>query len=217
MSEKRSLQDKVDLLELELKKKDQSLAAANESSDRDTRALPIAPDAIADSTEGRGLESFQGRSVSASPVALSSRRPYVYLIIDGDANHFLPELLQAGGRGGEIAAERLKQEVSKFVAVRRYIPQSYTLKVQIFMNRQGFVDTMNQYDKIPKDHINACLNRFYQSQPTWDLVDTGGLRESADTKLKGTTIIQGHGSDTRSNGHKQQTSISSSKTRTVLQ
>jgi hypothetical protein len=105
--------------------------------------------------------------------------------VDGDANLFLPELLRAGARGGEAAAERLKQEVFKFVMARRKIPQSCKIKLQIFMNRTGLVETLSTFDRTAKDDINACLDRFFQSQPTWDLIDTGPLRESADTKIKG--------------------------------
>lgn len=122
--------------------------------------------------------------------ALQSRRPYVCVIIDGDANHFLPQLLRAGAHGGEATAERLKQEVSKFIAARLHIPHSCTVKLQIFMNRSGFVDTVHKYDQTARNIINACLDRFFQSQPTWDLVDTGGLQESADTKIKGTIALR---------------------------
>jgi len=107
--------------------------------------------------------------------------------VDGDANLFLPELLRAGARGGEAAAERLKQEIFKFLLARRQIPQSCKIKLQIFMNRTGLVETLSTFDHTAKQDINACLDRFFQSQPTWDLIDTGPLRESADTKIKGTT------------------------------
>jgi hypothetical protein len=140
---------------------------------RETPSRPNAPSSRATS------------SVSSSRLALHSRRPYVCVIIDGDANHFHPALLKAGGRGGEAAAERLKQEVFKFIAERGNIPFSCVVKVQIFMNRAGFVETVSRHDQMPKCVIDCCLDRFFQSQPTWDLVDTGVLRESADTKIKG--------------------------------
>ena len=112
------------------------------------------------------------------------------LIIDGDANHFLPMLLKAGAAGGNEAAQRLKREISNFIAARRHIPQSCVVKVQIFMNRTGFVDTVHRIDHTAKHLINSCLDHFFQTQPTWDLVDTGALRESADTKIKGMIALQ---------------------------
>jgi hypothetical protein len=57
------------------------------------------------------------------------------------------------------------------------------------MNRTGFVETVSRHDQTPKCVIDCCLDRFFQSQPTWDLVDTGAPRESADTKIKGLTAL----------------------------
>ncbi len=137
-----------------------------------------------------GIILSQARSASVVRSATCSRRPYVCVIIDGDANHFPPELFRAGGRGGEAAAERLKHEVSRFITERTYIPRSCMIKVQVFMNRSGFVNTVYSLDHTPKELINSCLDRFFQSQPMWDLVDTGPRQESADTKIKGNVPLQ---------------------------
>lgn len=192
------------MLELELADREGSLAAAERfgpielkkisdllyETQRELQEAKVAIEKLQRDAENRidAPTLHQTRSHSVAPSAFRSRRPYVCLIIDGDANHFLPALLKAGGRGGEAAAERLKKEVSKFIAERRCIPQSCMVKVQIFMNRAGFVQTVHRHDQTPKNIINSCLDRFFQSQPTWDLVDTGSLRESADTKIKGTIV-----------------------------
>lgn len=200
LAEKRILEEKVKRLELQLEAKARDLTGAGTAQDRNVSAEALEETRIggkeADAVDEKVLQEratiscarkgSQGRTDSATTrTTLRSRRPYVCVIIDGDANHFLPALLQAGARGGEVAAERVKQEVSQLIAERPHIPDTYALKVQVFMNRQGYVDTIIRYDKTPKDLIDSCLDRFVQSQPTWDLVDTGGLRESADTKVKG--------------------------------
>jgi hypothetical protein len=132
----------------------------------------------------------QTSSPSSARRALASPRPYVCVIIDGDANHFLPELLKGGRPGGELAAQRVKEEVFKFVAARpQKIPQTCKIKLQMFMNRSGYVETIHKHHQIAKQLIDGCLDRFFQTQPLWDLVDTGGLRESADTKVKGTSTL----------------------------
>ena len=186
LSEKRSLQDEIKFLNHELEKRHQALTAAHERPNNDLKVVSGALDGRDGRAKNHGRRFPWDNSESAGPYGLRSRRPYVCLIIDGDANQFLPELFHAGARGGEVAAERVKREVSSFVAERRCIPQSCALKVQVFMNRVGFVDVVSRRDRIPKDLVNACLNRFFQSQPSWDLVDTGGLKESADTKIRGT-------------------------------
>lgn len=189
LSEKRILQEKVNLLKLELEIRDRDLAASRENLDESRKTVFEAPHESGDRSKHHERRFLQDKSESEGPARLTSCRPYVCLLIDGDANHFLPELMRAGGRGGEVAAERLRQEVSKFIAERRYIPRSCLLKLQVFMNRTGYLNTVNQCDKIPKDVIDSCLDRFFQSQPLWDLVDTGGLKESADTKIKGTITL----------------------------
>lgn len=212
LSDRQILEDKVKSLELDLANRHRSLAVSERKRDFEIKEISSALDETRMRLEDAKFvidkllqervtrldappTSLQTRSRSVPRSSLCSRRPYVCVIIDGDANHFLPALLKAGGRGGEAAAERLKQEVSKFIAERRYIPQSCVIKVQIFMNRSGFVDTVNRHDKTPKNVIDSCLDRFFQSQPTWDLVDTGGLRESADTKIKGTAALQPQSAD----------------------
>lgn len=201
LTDKRSLEDEIKSLKAQLEEKGHDLVAAKAAKERDIEAVL----STLDETRSRVGEAevvidrlLQERAArcnrraethihggSAIEIALCSRRPYVVVIIDGDANHFLAMLLKGGARGGELAAERFKQQVGKFVAERSHIPKSFVLKVQVFMNRKGFVDTVHRYDHIPRETINQCLDRFFQSQPTWDLVDTGGLRESADTKIKG--------------------------------
>ena len=190
LSDKQTLQDKVSYLQRELEIRDRDLAAARDNADRDIKPFSEVLHESSDRSKHHERTFLLDRSESVASAGVCSRRPYICLIIDGDANHFLPELLQAGGRGGEMAAERIRREVSKFVAGRRHIPQSYVLKVQVFMNRRGFLSTVSQCDRIPRDLIDSCLDRFFQSQPSWDLVDTGGLKESADTKIKGTTTFQ---------------------------
>lgn len=199
--DKQNLEDRVTKLELNFGHKDRGLVTAERVRDMEVPGISdvlektrhgleeanIVIDKLlqekAPRMEGRILS--QARLASAVRSATCSRRPYVCVIIDGDANHFLPELLRAGGHGGEAAAERLKHEVFQFITERTYIPRSCTIKVQVFMNRSGFVNTVYSLDHTPKELINSCLDRFFQSQPMWDLVDTGGRQESADTKIKG--------------------------------
>jgi hypothetical protein len=216
LSKKRILQGKLNFLAHELENRDR-IAAARERPDRDLKSISETLDKRGDMSKFHGRRPLQAERESISPLGLRSRRPYVCLIIDGDANHFLPALLQAGGCGGEVAAERVKREGSQFVAERNYIPQSCILKVQVFMSRAGFVDFVSRCDRIPKDLINACLNRFFQSQPYWDLVDTGGLKESADTKIKGRNTLPPDDPVTQSDSLQQQISIYLSMTLTALQ
>lgn len=200
------LQAKVKSLDLELANRSRSLVLTKGARDMEVKENPsLLNETLMRLEEANAIidKLLQERSTRlvtpnlprfrSEPVprsALRSHRPYVCLIIDGDANHFLPALYQAGGRGGEAAAERLKQAICGYIAERRDIPQYCLIKVQIFLNRSGFVETVSQHDRTPRHLINACLDRFFQSQPTWDLVDTGPLRESADTKIKGTVDLR---------------------------
>jgi hypothetical protein len=206
LSDRHLFEVKVRTLETELCENEAKLASITAALDRanqDATGLLVRATGTAEQYSGiiaqlRRNNSAQSPARNPSRcqaeatgyLALRSRRPYVYVIIDGDANHFLPSFLKAGSRGGEFAAASLKREVSAFVKQRKHIPQSCSVKVQLFMNREGFVDTVNRYEKIEKHVINQCLDRFFQSQPTWDLVDTGCLRESADTKIKGAFLLE---------------------------
>lgn len=201
------LEERVEFLELELLRKERSSVTAERARElRIKEPSPMLDETHIGSEEAKlVIEKLQQDRVTEAQTSgsrvtsrsstlgkeagIGSRRPYVCLIIDGDANHFPADLIKAGWWGGEAAAARLKQEVSKFIAQRKNIPQSCMVKVQVFMNRSGYVETIHRADHTPKDLINACLDRFFQTQPAWDLVDTGSLRESADTKIRGTYII----------------------------
>jgi hypothetical protein len=160
--EKDVLGDEVGFPELKFRKKEQSIIAAEREAETEIECLSAALEesrlrceeasSIIDALLKKGASSIEGpsscptTSETIARAGLGSRKPFAGMIINGDANHSHPELLKSGWSGGELAAARFKQELSRFVGERKQLPEGCAIKVQIFMNCSGYVDTVSKAD-----------------------------------------------------------------------
>lgn len=106
-------------------------------------------------------------------------------LIDGDGAIFSHELVAEGHFGGLKAAEKLSDAMNEYLSTKHGINQ-IQLWVYVFYNKQGLVDTYGRANLLEaKENFDEFVLGFNQAAERFIMVDVGGSKEAADTKLKG--------------------------------
>lgn len=118
----------------------------------------------------------------------AAANPFAVMLVDGDGYIFPDDLLCKGTSGGEEAAQRLLNEVSKYL--ERYKgAKDWKLIVRVFVNLEGLARKCQSFDIIGQPNaLRDFAAGFAQSQPFFDFVDVGYGKERADHKLRGERI-----------------------------
>lgn len=112
--------------------------------------------------------------------------PLVVCLIDGDGNIFSSELYAMGRPGGLQAAMLLTKSITE------YLNNTITLEtargqiwLTIFFNKSGLSDTLVYNNVCTAEEFDAFVIGFNQASPLFCLIDVGGGKEAADSKVKG--------------------------------
>lgn len=132
------------------------------------------------------LMSFATRGDSSVSLFSQEDHPLIVCLIDGDGHIFSPELYSLGKNGGLQAAMHLTKAITEYLTNNLASETNRgTIWLTIFCNKSGLSDTL-VYNKVctPEDFEAFCIG-FNQASPLFSMIDAGGGKEAADSKIKG--------------------------------
>ena len=121
------------------------------------------------------------------------KRPFAYVLIDGEGYDFYPDLLQSGRIGGVEAAKRLVTEIQNYLPDTMDV-ESYDIMVHIYLNVSGVLLRYIDHGAFSSDNfftseqnVRAFVRGFAQARegPLVDIVDVGEDQEIAYRKIQG--------------------------------
>lgn len=112
----------------------------------------------------------------------------ILCLIDGDGNIFSSELIAQGNSGGGKAAKMLTEGINEYLERSDHtLAGRAQIWLTIYCNLSGLQDTLLKNGLCTFDQFDTFVVGFNQSSPLFSIVDVGGVKEAADSKLKGLT------------------------------
>lgn len=114
----------------------------------------------------------------------------VLCLIDGDGNIFRPELIAQGNIGGGQAAKLLTEGIFRYLeSSEATLAGRAQIWLTVYCNLSGLRDTLIKNDLCTFEQFDAFVVGFNQSSALFAIIDVGGVKEAADSKLKGMSPI----------------------------
>lgn len=123
--------------------------------------------------------------LTSSTQASENRERRVVALIDGDGAIFQPFLIAMGKEGGHIAALKLTEGITRYLA-----PNQFQLHVYVFHNKRGLSNTLKRFG-----HLEAAAKfddfivGFNQAAERFAIIDAGELKEGSDHKIRGIYVF----------------------------
>lgn len=115
----------------------------------------------------------------------AASNPFAVVLVDGDGYIFPDDLLCQGASGGQEAAQRLLNEVSKYLD-RYKGAKEWKIVVRILVNLDGLARKCQSVEILKHPNtLREFAAGFAQSQALFEFVDVGYGKERADHKIKG--------------------------------
>ena len=111
----------------------------------------------------------------------------IVVLIDGDGAIFNTKLIAQGQAGGHAAAQKLSDSITQHLTTT-YGVNHYQLWVYVFLGKRGLADAFGRAGLMAaKSKFDDFIMGFNQAAERFIMLDVGGAKEAADTKIKGTT------------------------------
>jgi hypothetical protein len=139
------------------------------------------------STSFRQVECFIDDTFGISEIPQASR---IAVLLDGDGAIFLPHLISLGQAGGQKAATLLLDGVKEYILSLGETRQ-LQISVYIFFNKRGLTETLSRCGHhSARVRFDEFITGFNQATERFMMVDVGGDKEAADSKMRGKSTLQ---------------------------
>jgi hypothetical protein len=109
----------------------------------------------------------------------------IVTLIDGDGAIFNTKLIALGQAGGHAAAQKLSDSITQHL-MTTYGANHYQLWVYVFLSKRGLADAFGRAGLMAaKAKFDDFIMGFNQAAERFIMLDVGGAKEAADTKIKG--------------------------------